>query len=179
MGFCLFNNIAVAARHGQSKGAKRVAIVDWDVHHGNGTQHSFDDDPTILFTSFHNWGIYPGTGSQNEIGRGAGKGFTINYPLSAGTGDDVYTSIFESSLIPKLVQFSPDILLISAGFDAHQSDPLGGMSLTDAGYIKMTEMLLDFAEKNCGGRVVSFLEGGYNLQTLGGTVAAHVKALEG
>ena len=179
MGFCLFNNIAIAARHAQSKGAKRVAIVDWDVHHGNGTQHSFDDDPAIFFASLHHWGIYPGSGSQDETGSGAGEGFTVNYPLSGGSGDDVYISIFESSLIPKLVEFSPDILLISAGFDAHLSDPLGGMALTDDGYIRMTGMLLGFANKNCGGRVVSFLEGGYNLQTLGVTVAAHVETLKG
>ncbi|MFQ5431122.1 MAG: histone deacetylase family protein [Nitrospinota bacterium] len=179
MGFCLFNNIAVAARQAQSKGAKRIAIVDWDVHHGNGTQHSFDDDPAVFFASFHHWGIYPGTGSEDETGIGAGEGFTVNYPLSAGSGDDVYTSILESSLIPKLVEFSPDILLISAGFDAHQTDPLGGMALTDDGYVKMTGMLLGFAKKYCGGRVVSFLEGGYNLRTLGVTVAAHIKALNG
>jgi len=179
MGFCLFNNIAVAARYAQSKGAKRVAVVDWDVHHGNGTQHSFDNDPAIFFASLHHWGIYPGTGSQNETGTGAGEGFTVNYPLSAGTGDDVYISIFESSLIPKLAEFSPDILLISAGFDAHESDPLGGMALTDDGYVKMTGMLLGFAKENCGGRAVSFLEGGYNLQTLGATVAAHIKTLAG
>ena len=179
MGFCLFNNIAVAARHAQSNGAKRVAIVDWDVHHGNGTQHSFDDDPTIFFASLHHWGIYPGTGSRDETGRGAGQGYTVNYPLSGGASDDDYTSILHASLIPKLEEFAPDILLISAGFDAHQYDPLGGMALTDDGYVKMTEMLLNFAKNHCAGRIVAFLEGGYNLQTLGVTVAAHIQALRG
>jgi acetoin utilization deacetylase AcuC-like enzyme len=177
MGFCLFNNIAVAARHAQKKGIDRLAIVDFDVHHGNGTQHSFYHDPGLLFISLHHWGIYPGTGSSEERGGKGAVGTTVNYPLPSYSGDDRYLSTFRDSLIPTLEDFKPELLLISAGFDAHIDDPLGGMSLTDEGFGGMTEMLVDSAENFCGGRVVSFLEGGYNLQKLGKTVAVHIGAL--
>ena len=177
MGFCLFNNIAIAARHAQSLGARNIAIVDWDVHHGNGTQHSFEHDPSVLFISIHHWGIYPGSGGDHEIGKEQGSGFTLNYPLPAYSGDSTYLTLFEHSLIPQIKKFHPDLILISAGFDAHEADPLGGMKVTDDGYAAMTKMLVTAAEEFCGGKIVSLLEGGYNLNTLGATVARHVKEL--
>ncbi|GMT42118.1 MAG: deacetylase [bacterium] len=177
MGFCFFNNAAIAARYALSLGAKRAAIVDFDVHHGNGTQHEFENDKSVFFASIHRRGIYPGTGGENETGTPGAKGFTVNYPIEALSGDEVYVSILKDSLIPKLEEFKPDILLVSAGFDAHESDPLGGMSVTDGGYVRMTKLLSGFAESRCGGRMVSFLEGGYNINTLGVTVAAHIKIL--
>ncbi len=177
MGFCLFNNIAIAAKYALKNGAKKVAIVDWDVHHGNGTQHSFESDTDVFFASFHHWGIYPGTGHQSETGKGDAEGLTVNYPLPGDTGDDKYLSIMEEDLIPKLREYKPDLILISAGFDAHEADPLGGMNVTDDGFKKMTKLLMELADETCNGKIVSFLEGGYNLSTLGKTVALHVKTL--
>ncbi|MEE8483346.1 MAG: histone deacetylase, partial [Nitrospinota bacterium] len=177
MGFCLFNNIAIASKHALKNGAKKVAIVDWDVHHGNGTQHSFESDTGVLFASFHHWGIYPGTGHQSETGKGGAVGLTINYALPGGTGDGKYLSIMRDDLVPKLKGFKPDLVLISAGFDAHEADPLGGMGVTDEGFIEMTKLLMELADETCNGNIVSFLEGGYNLSTLGKTVALHVKTL--
>jgi len=179
MGFCLFNNIAITAEYAKQKGFHKIAIVDFDVHHGNGTEHSFYNDPSVLFISFHHWGIYPGTGRANDRGGESAMGANINYPLSPMSGDDEYLSIVRASLEPKLLKFSPDILLISAGFDAHETDPLGGMALTDNGFRVITQHLVDFAEENCDGKVVSFLEGGYNLTTLGKTVSEHIKILKG
>ncbi len=179
MGFCLFNNIAIAARHAVEGRFQKAAIVDFDVHHGNGTQHAFYDNPDVFFASFHHWGIYPGTGSADETGGAGAEGATVNYPLPGLSGDADYMRLMENDLLPRLENFSPDILFVSAGFDAHESDPLGGMRLTDSGFERLTEALVSFAAKHCGGRLISFLEGGYNIYTLGKTVAAHIKILKG
>ena len=177
MGFCLFNNVAIAASHARARGIGKIAIVDFDVHHGNGTQHSFYNDPNTLFISLHHWGIYPGTGREMETGGNGAEGANVNYPMRSYSGDDVYLSIFRDSAMRKVEEFSPELILVSAGFDAHESDPLGGMNVTDSGFEEMTKMIIDVAEKTSEGRVISFLEGGYNLDTLGTTVAKHVKTL--
>ena len=179
MGFCLFNNVAVAARYAQNryKEVERVAIVDWDVHHGNGTQGIFYVDPSIHFFSMHQYPWYPGTGSRGETGHGRGLGSTLNIPVKAQTRSAEQKRMFEAAIGDISSNFTPDLILISAGFDAHASDPLGQLLLDDEDYTSMTATVLQWAGEACGGRVVSCLEGGYNLDTLGGTVKSHVAAL--
>jgi acetoin utilization deacetylase AcuC-like enzyme len=178
MGFCIFNSVAVAARYLIRKhGLKRVFIVDWDLHHGNGTQHSFYGDSDILYFSTHQYPYYPGTGSHEEIGSGEGKGYTINVPMSYGMGDGDYTYAFEEILVPVVRQWKPEAILVSAGFDIHHSDPLGGMAVTESGFTKMTRMLMDAAEEVCKGRILFALEGGYDLSGLTNSVKAVILQL--
>ena len=179
MGFCLFNNIAVAARHAQAvHGIERVAIVDWDVHHGNGAQAIFWEDPNVLFVSLHQYPFYPGSGSRQEEGDGPGRGTTINIPLPAGTGEDVYLAAFDGVVVPALRAFAPDLILVSAGFDAHADDPLAQMRLRTESFALMAERLRDAAAELCRGRLVLVLEGGYNLKALGDSVVATIEALD-
>ena len=179
MGFCLFNNVAVAARYAQNHYAEieRVAILDWDVHHGNGTQGVFYDDPSVFFFSTHQYPWYPGTGSRGEIGVGRGAGSTLNLPLRALTPAQEQKRMFEAALDEISGKFKPDLIIISAGFDSHQGDPLGQLLLEDEDFVSLTRAVKDWARQACGGRIVSCLEGGYNLQTLGETVRAHVAEL--
>ncbi len=178
MGFCLFNNVAIAARYVQKKyGVTRVLIVDWDVHHGNGTQHSFEDDPSVLFFSAHQYPHYPGTGRGTERGKGAGEGFTINVPMEAGEGDEEYHAIFLKSFVPAADDFKPEFVIISAGFDAHKDDPLANMGLTESGYADLTRIVAGIAKRHAKGRILSSLEGGYHLKGLAHSVEAHIKAL--
>lgn len=179
MGFCLFNNVAVAARYAQQKyrEIEKVAIIDWDVHHGNGTQGIFYDDPTVFFFSSHQYPWYPGTGSRGEKGTGRGLGFTLNLPLRAATPAVDHKRGFEAALDEMSANFKPDLIIISAGFDSHRGDPLGQLRLSDDDFVEMTRALKQWAADSCEGRIVSCLEGGYNLQTLGETVRAHVEEL--
>jgi len=179
MGFCLFNNVAVAAAHARAQGAAKVAIVDYDVHHGNGTQHIFEADPHVLYVSTHQFPYYPGTGAADEVGRQSGKGFTVNVPLEVGAVDDDYRMAFSAIVLPVLRQFEPDLILVSAGFDAHERDPLGGMRLTTAAFAAMTLDLRGVAEECCRGRIVSITEGGYDLHALGSSLDAIIAAHSG
>lgn len=173
MGFCLFNTIAVGAEYlKRAHGAKRVLIVDWDVHHGNGTQAAFYDDPSVLFISTHQFPYYPGSGAINEIGRGAGEGYTLNVPLPAGCCDDEYLRVFQQVIIPKAAQFQPDWILVSAGFDPHRRDPLGGMGVTEQGFGAMAQMLVQLAQNSAQSRIAFLLEGGYDLAALRNSVSA-------
>ncbi len=175
MGFCLFNNIAVLARYLQKKyHLKKILIIDWDVHHGNGTQNTFYDDATVFYFSIHQFPHYPGSGLISETGAGAGKNFTLNVPLPPGQDDDAYRAIFQQQLVPAAQKFQPDFVLISAGFDGHRDDPLAGMLLTETGYAELTSIAVDIAEQFCQGRIISLLEGGYNLEMLAKSVAAHL-----
>ena len=163
-GFCLFNNVAVGARYAQEHlGVARILIVDWDLHHGNGTQHSFEGDPTILYFSTHQFPYYPGTGAYSEIGTGKGRGFTVNVPLTIGFGDAEYLSIFQRVLKPIALEFKPELILVSAGFDIYIGDPLGGMNVTPRGFAAMTRAITELAGQCCAERVVLTLEGGYDL----------------
>ena len=178
MGFCLFNNVAIVTRYVQRRhGLQRVLIVDWDVHHGNGTQHSFEDDPSVLFFSTHQFPHYPGTGRDSERGRGPGEGFTINVPMEAGEGDEEYRRVFQQVLVPAAEAFKPDFVVISAGFDAHKDDPLASMELTQAGYAELTGIVVGIAKRHAHGRILSSLEGGYNLPALAASVDSHLTAL--
>jgi len=178
MGFCLFNNVAITARYLQQKfSLKKILIIDWDVHHGNGTQNAFYDDPTVFYFSVHQSPHYPGTGLKNEIGMGKGEGFNLNVPLPAGLGDKEYIEIFQSQLMVAAKKFKPDFVLISAGFDAHQDDPLAGMQVTETGFAKLTDIVADLADEFCQGKLISLLEGGYNLEKLAASVTAHIEVL--
>ena len=181
MGFCLFNNVAIAAKHAQNhyKEIDRVAIIDWDVHHGNGTQGIFYDDPSIFFFSMHQYPWYPGTGSRGETGHGRGLGATMNIPVKAYTLAEEQKRMFEAAIEDISKNFKPDLIMISAGFDAHLTDPLGQLRLVDEDYVAMTGVLKEWAAETCEGRIVSALEGGYNLDTLGDTVKTHVAELAG
>ncbi len=177
MGFCFVNNVAVAARHARaSHGAERIAIVDFDVHHGNGTQEIFWADGSVLFCSTHQAPFYPGTGGPNETGE---HGTIVNAPLLAGSTGDVFAEALADRILPRLRNFGPDLILVSAGFDAHERDPLGGLRFTEADFSEATKRLMDVADKLCKGRIVSLLEGGYDLEGLSRSVSAHVLALMG
>ena len=166
MGFCLLNNIAVAAAHARMRGMQRVAIVDFDVHHGNGTQEMFYADPSVLFVSLHQFPFYPGTGSANELGKGEGTGYTVNVPLSAGANDAVYQAAFDQIVLPIVEQYAPDMLLVSAGFDAHERDPLASMQVSSATYGAMLSALRGVLPERAQSKVGLFLEGGYDLRAL-------------
>ena len=177
MGFCFFNNAAIAARHAQQRyGAERVAIMDWDVHHGNGTQDIFWSDPSVLYASTHEMPLYPGTGALSERGE---HDTIVNAPLAAGDGGEVFREAFEAAVLPRIDAFQPDLIVISAGFDAHWRDPLASLNLTEADFAWATQRLMDLADRHAGGRVVSLLEGGYDLEGLAKSTAAHVNALMG
>lgn len=179
MGFCLFNNVAVAARYAQNRYPEidRVAIVDWDVHHGNGTQGIFYDDPTVFFFSTHQYPWYPGTGARGETGVSRGLGYTVNMPLRAMTPAVEHKRMFETAIGDIATKFKPDLIIVSAGFDSRRDDPLGQLLLENDDFVSMTNTLKQWAAETCNGRIVSCLEGGYNLETLGETVRAHVEEL--
>ncbi|HEY1955244.1 MAG TPA: histone deacetylase [Polyangiaceae bacterium] len=180
MGFCLINNVAVAAAAARAAGLERVAIVDYDVHHGNGTQEMFWRDPHVLYVSLHQFPFYPGTGALEDVGEGEGRGFTVNVPLAAGGGDAVYRAAFDRVVSPVLEQYAPELVLVSAGFDAATRDPLAEMHVSNRGYGYMTQRLAEQARKSAGGRVALLLEGGYDLPSLeGGLEEALGATLEG
>ncbi len=177
MGFCLLNQIAIAARALASEGLERVAIVDWDVHHGNGTQHSFESERDVLFVSTHQFPFYPGTGALREQGNGAGEGATLNLPLPAACGDAEYLAVFSSVVVPALREFRPDMILVAAGVDAHERDPLGHMDVSTAGFAELARQLRAVADEQCQGRMLLALEGGYDEDALGASVCAVLEVL--
>jgi acetoin utilization deacetylase AcuC-like enzyme len=178
MGFCLFNNVAIAADYAiEKKGLNRVFIFDWDVHHGNGTQHSFYDKSNVYYSSAHQYPFYPGTGAAEETGTGDGLGTTLNFPLRAYSRDEDYLALVKDKLIPEMIRFKPDLIILSAGFDAHANDPLAQMEVSTECYGDMTEMIVTAADEICDGRLISMLEGGYDPNALAGSVHAHLKNL--
>lgn len=178
MGFCLLSNAAIAARHAtRALGLARVAIVDFDVHHGNGTQHLTERDPDLFYASLHQYPHYPGTGAADERGLGEGEGTVLNCPLAAGTGDLEWRTALEGAVLPALEEFDPELVILSAGFDAHRDDPLSGTLVTTEGFRTLTRALVRFADTVCGGRIVSLLEGGYDLEALAASARAHVEEL--
>lgn len=180
LGFCLFNNVAITARYLQQKhGLDKIIILDWDVHHGNGTQHSFEEDSSVLYISLHQYPFYPGTGAYSETGVGRGEGATLNCPMPAGCGDTDYERAFNERIIPKIDDFKPNAVLISAGFDAHRLDPLAQINLSTEFYAWMSERLLEAANKHANGILISMLEGGYSLEAIALCVEQHLKVLAG
>jgi acetoin utilization deacetylase AcuC-like enzyme len=179
MGFCLFNNVAVAAAALRAAGLARVCIIDWDLHHGNGTQHLFEDDPSVLYVSTHQYPCYPGTGAVGEVGLGAGAGRTVNLPFPAGFGDAEFARAFDEIVIPIARQFAPDFVLVSAGFDCDGRDPLGGLEVSPAGITMLARACRQIADETAGGRLVAVLEGGYDLAAIDEGVAAVLDVLQG
>jgi len=178
MGFCIFNNIAIGARYAQKRyDLARILIIDWDVHHGNGTEEIFYHDPGVFYISLHQYPHYPGTGSKESMGAGKGKGFNLNIPMEAGSGDREYIEAFQEIIIPRIEDFRPEIILISAGFDGHRDDPLSSINLTENGYYEITRIIKEAAGLYSKSRIISVLEGGYNLFGLAESVHSHLKAL--
>jgi acetoin utilization deacetylase AcuC-like enzyme len=178
-GFCLLNNVAVAAAHAVARGVPRVAVIDFDVHHGNGTQEIFEADPRVLYVSTHQWPFYPGGGLAGEAGVGPGEGFTVNVPIERGATDDDYDVVFREVVMPVVRLFGPGLVLVSAGFDAHERDPLGGMRMSEAGFARLTGHLLTAADECCGGRMVLVTEGGYHLEALAASLDATLGVMAG
>lgn len=179
MGFCIFNNIAIGAQYAiDRRGLDRVAIIDWDVHHGNGTQDAFYDTDQVLFISVHQTPLYPGTGRRDERGVGYGQNHTLNIPLAPGSGDDIYLRVFDEIIGPRLDEYAPDLILVSAGFDAHRDDPLALMEVTEAGFHAMASRVREWADRYAQGRLVLLLEGGYNQRALVASVEATLRALD-
>ena len=180
LGFCLFNNVAILARYLQHQySIDRIMILDWDVHHGNGTQHAFEEDPSVLYVSIHQYPFYPGTGNYNETGTGRGKGATLNYPVPAGATDQDYEQGFREKILPGIDAFRPEAVIISAGFDAHRDDPLADVCLSTGFYTWMSERIMEKAVQYAGGKLISVLEGGYNLEKLPLCIEAHLNVLTG
>jgi acetoin utilization deacetylase AcuC-like enzyme len=179
MGFCLYNSVAAAAAHALALGLERVVVMDYDVHHGNGTQWIFYDDPRVLYVSTHQYPFYPGTGAATDVGQGKGTGFTLNVPLEAGATDGDYADVFTALTIPAIDQFRPQLIIISAGFDAHERDPLARMRLSTRGYDVLTKALCDAADRHCHGRVVAVTEGGYDLTALKDCLEGTISILDG
>jgi len=178
MGFCIFNTVGIAARYAiKNYGIKRILILDWDVHHGNGTQEIFYEDPQVYFISLHQFPYYPGTGKASDIGKGAGEGYTMNICMHRGATDKEYEEAFHAKVLPAIDKYKPEIIFISAGFDAHKDDPLGEIYLTEQGYETMTLLLKNAAQKHCEGKIISVLEGGYKTESLYNSIKSHLKAL--